>query len=72
MIEITYDMEGDPRIVYDSRNLVWWNGVAVLLEKGDEGWVQLLPGEPGYVPPPEPEPRPKSSRRRRLGRLSRN
>ena len=65
MIEITYDMEGDPRIVYDSRNLVWLDGRAVLLEEGDEGWVQLQPGEPGYVPPPPPPPPPKPKPRRR-------
>ena len=59
MIEITFDMEDDPRVVYDSRNVVWReDGVAVLLEEGDEGWARLQPGEPGYVPPPPPKPRP--------------
>ena len=62
MIFITFDMD-DPRVVYDSPNVVCnEEGVGVLLEFGDPGYTQLAPGQPGYEAPPQPKARRRSYR----------
>ena len=60
MIYLRFDMN-DPRVVYDSPNVMFRNGRGILLEFGDEGYTQLAPGTPGYEAPPKP----KAKRRRR-------
>lgn len=50
----------DPRVVFDNPNF-YWGDPAYLLEPGDEGYVELHPGDPGYVPPAPP---PRRHRRR--------
>lgn len=55
MIPILFDMN-DPRVIYDSPNVVFRDGIGVLLEPGDEGYTQLQPGEPGYQAPLRPKP----------------
>jgi hypothetical protein len=49
----------DPRLVMDNPNL-HWGDPSYLLEEGDPGYVELQPGQPGYVPP---APRRKPPRR---------
>ncbi len=44
----------DPRVVWGNKNLRWGNP-SYLLEPGDPGYVELQPGDYGYVPPPEPK-----------------
>ncbi len=62
MIFITFDMD-DPRVVYDSPNVVCnEEGVGVLLEFGDPGYTQLAPGQSGYEAPPQPKARRRSYR----------
>jgi hypothetical protein len=59
MIYLRFDMD-DPRVVYDSPNVVFREGRGVLLEFGDEGYTQLSPGQPGYEAPPEAKARRRS------------
>lgn len=66
MIFLRFDMN-DSRVVYDSPNVKFMDGRGVLLEPGDEGYVQLAPGTPGYQAPVQPAPKPK---RKPLGRRS--
>lgn len=53
----------DPRVVWDNPNLRW-GSPSYLLEEGDPGYVELQPGQPGYVPP-SPKPVSRPTRRRR-------
>ena len=57
---LTWD-DPDPRVVFDNPNLRWGDP-SYLLEAGDPGYVELQPGQPGYVPPP-----PKPVRQRARG-----
>ncbi len=60
MIYLTFDMK-DPRVVYDSPNVVFdAEGRGVLLEFGDVGYTQLSPGQPGYEAPPKAKARRRS------------
>lgn len=59
MIYLRFDMN-DPRVVYDSPNVVFREGRGVLLEFGDVGYTQLSPGQPGYEAPPKAKARRRS------------
>jgi len=51
----------DPRVRWGNPNFRW-GSPSYLLEPGDEGYVELQPGQPGYVPPISPpinNPKPK-------------
>ena len=52
---LTWD-DPDPRVVFDNPNLRWGDP-SYLLELGDPGYIELQPGQPGYVPPQPPRPR---------------